>query len=99
MDYGGFKDLNRRIATNKVLRDKAINNTKNVNYDRYQRELASMFCKFFNKKTSGSAIKNENFSNKQLAVELHKPVIRKFMKRKVASLKQRISCRTTQTSY
>ena len=37
------------------------------------------------KKTSGSGIKNENISNKELAEELHKPVIRKFNKRKVHS--------------
>ena len=40
---------------------------------------------FFYKKTSGSSIKNENISNKELAKELHKPVIRKFNKRKVHS--------------
>ena len=40
---------------------------------------------FFYKKTSGSSIKNENIFNKELAKELHKPVIRKFNKRKVHS--------------
>ena len=44
-----------------------------------------MVYKFFDKKTSGSGIKNENISNKQLAEELHKPIIRKFKKRKVHS--------------
>ena len=38
------------------------------------------------KKTSGSAIQNENMSDQQLAEELHKPIIRKFNKRKVQSL-------------
>ena len=37
------------------------------------------------KKPSGSGIKNEIISNKQLAEELHKPIIRKFNKRKVHS--------------
>ena len=37
------------------------------------------------KKTSGSGIKNENISNKELAEELHKPIIRKFKRRKVYS--------------
>ena len=37
------------------------------------------------KKSSGSGIKNENMSNKELAKELHKLVIRKFKKRKVYS--------------
>ena len=44
-----------------------------------------MYYKFFDKKTSGSGIKNENISNKELAKELYKPIIRKFKKRKVHS--------------
>ena len=32
---------------------------------------------YFDKKNSGSVIKNENISNKDLAEELHKLVIRK----------------------
>ena len=39
----------------------------------------------FDKKTSGSNIKNENMLNKELAEELHKPNIRKFKKRKLHS--------------
>ena len=41
--------------------------------------------KFFNKKAKGSGIKNEIKQNQQLANELHKPIIRKFKKRKVHS--------------
>ena len=37
------------------------------------------------KNNSGRTIKNENMSNKELAEEIHKPVIRKFNKRKVHS--------------
>ena len=85
MVYWDFKDLNGRTAAQKVLRDKASNIAKNPKYDGYQRGLASMVYKFFVKKTSGSGIKNENISNKRLAEELHKPVIRKFNKRKVHS--------------
>ena len=40
------------------------------------------FYKFFDKKTAGSGIKSMQ-QNKQLAEELHKPIIRKFRKRKV----------------
>ena len=65
------------------MRDKAFNIAKNPKYDRYQRGLASMVYKFFDKKTSGSGIKNENISNKELAEDLHKPIIRKFNKRNV----------------
>ena len=85
MAYGDFKDLTRRTASDKILRDKAFNIAKNPKYDGYQRGLASMVYKFFDKKTSGSGIKSENISSKQLAEALHKPIIRKFIKRKVHS--------------
>ena len=85
MAYGDFKDLTRRTASDNILRDKAFNIAKTPKYGRYQRGLASMAYKFFDKKTSGSGIKNENISNNELAEELHKPVIRKFKKRKVQS--------------
>ena len=78
--YRYFKDLAERIPSDKMLRDKAFNIAKNPKYDRYQRGLASMVYKFFDKKTSGSCIKNENISNKELAEDLHKPIIRKFNK-------------------
>ena len=83
MAYGDFKDLNRRAAADKVLCDKAFNIAKYPKYDEYQRGLVSMVYKFFNTKTSGSGIKN--ISNKELAEELHKPIIIKFNKRKVNS--------------
>ena len=44
-----------------------------------------MVYKFFNKNTSGGLIQDEIISNKELAEELHKPIIRKFEKRKVHS--------------
>ena len=69
----------------KLLREKAFNIAKNTKYDGYQRGLALMVYQFFDKKTSGNGIKNGNISNKQLAKELQKPVIRKFNKRKVHS--------------
>ena len=50
-------------------------------YDR--RGLASMVYKSFAKNASGSGIKNENISKKESAEELHRPIIRKFKKRKV----------------
>ena len=45
---------------------------------------ASMVYKFFDKKSKGSGIVT-NEPNYQLANELHKPIIRKFKKRKVYS--------------
>ena len=51
MAYGDFKDLPRRMASDKVLRDKAFNIDKNPKYDGYQRVLASMVYNFFDKKS------------------------------------------------
>ena len=62
---GDFKDLTTRKCSDKILLDKAFDIRKNAKYDGYQRGLASMVCKFFDKKTSGSAIENENISNKR----------------------------------
>ena len=45
-----------------------------------------MVNKFFDKKTSGGALKNEDILNKELAEKLHKPITTKFEKRKVQSL-------------
>ena len=51
MAYGDFKDLKRRTASDKALRDKAFNYAKNLKYDGYQRGLASMVYKCFDKKS------------------------------------------------
>ena len=56
MAYGDFKDIKRRIASDKVLRDKAFNVAKNLKYDGYQRGLASVIYKLFDKKSEGSRI-------------------------------------------
>ena len=92
MAYGYFKDLARRTAADKVLKDKAINIAKDPKYDGYQRGLASMIYTFFNKKTSGSGVKSIpqkerplGLSMQELAEELHKPIIRKLRKSKVYS--------------
>ena len=60
MAYGDFKALPKRIAADKVLRDKAF------------------------KIAQGKGLANNN-ENVQLANELHKPIIKKFNKRKVYS--------------
>ena len=46
MAYGDFKDLKKRTASDKVLRDKAFNIAKNPKYDGYQRGLALWFINF-----------------------------------------------------
>ena len=68
MTYGDFKDLARRTASDKVLRDKAFSIAEKPKYDEYQGGLASMFYKIFDKKTSGGAIAMSQ--NEQLAEEL-----------------------------
>ena len=76
--YGDFKYLARRTASDKLLKDKAFNFTKNPKYDGYQRGLASMIYNFFNKKSKGGSVNNEIKQNEQLAEELPKPIIKKF---------------------
>ena len=90
MAYGDFKDSAKKTAADKVLRDQALNIAKDPKYDGYQRELAFMVYKFFDKKTAGSGLTRlANKSaiksipqNEQLAEELRKPIIRKFKKKK-----------------
>ena len=80
--YADHKDLINRTKSDKVLRE-------NPEYDGYQRGLASMVYKFFDKKSTGSGFKKLKNTTKPsssiLADELHKPIIRKFNKRKVYS--------------
>ena len=83
MAYGDFKDLAKRTIADKVLRDKAFKIASDQKYNGYQRGLASMVYKFFDKKSEGSGIvNNNNNENIQLANQLHKPIIRKFKKKK-----------------
>ena len=67
------------------MHNKAFKVAQNLKYDGYQIGLAGMVYKYFDKRTSSGAIENENKSNKELAEELHKPVIREFNNRKVHS--------------
>ena len=76
MAHGKSKDLAKRTQSDQVLKDKAFKIASDPNYDGYQRGLASMVYKFFDKKSKGSGIVNE--PNSQLANELHKQIIRKF---------------------
>ena len=82
MAYGDFKDLTKRTTADKVLRDKAFKIATDQNYDGYQRGLAAIVYKFFDKKSQGSGLA-DNKENTQLADEPHKRIIWKFTKRKV----------------
>ena len=52
MAYGKSKDLAKRTQLDKVLRDKAFKILSDPEYDGYQRWLASMVYKFFDKKSA-----------------------------------------------
>ena len=84
MAYRDFKDLAKKAAADKLLRDKAFNIAKDPKYYGYQRRLAFMVYEFFDKKTPGSVIKSMP-QNDKLAEELRKPIISKSKKRKVYS--------------
>ena len=94
--YSDSKDLTKRTVADQILKNKAFDIAKDPKYDGYQRGLASMIYKFFDskvaspdKKSVGSGAKHVNTKitpqSEQLADELHKPIIRKFKKRKVYS--------------
>ena len=65
MAYGKSEDLVKRTQSDKVSRNKAFKIASDLKYDDYQRGLASMVYKFFDKKStllnksSGSGIINE----------------------------------------
>ena len=88
--YADNKDLINRTKSDKVLRDKAYDIASNPEYDGYQRGLASMVYKFFDKKSTAEPRSLERMgsgiaSSSILADEIHKPIIKKFDKRKVYS--------------
>ena len=83
MAYGDFKDLPRRTASDKVMRDKTFNIAKKLRYDGNQRGLASMLYKFFDKNPACSAVKNEIMQNEKLAQELYKIIIKNLKKKSV----------------
>ena len=82
MTYEDLKDLARRTASDKVLRDKAFNIAKNPECDRDQRGL-NMVYKFFDKKSAGSGVNmyTNNERRLDLAEELQKSITRKLKKK------------------
>ena len=89
MAYGKSKDLAKRTQSDKVLTDKAFKIASDPKYDGYQRGLASMVYKFFDKKSSGRGVaatlanKSATKPNYWLANEFHKHIIKKFKRRNV----------------
>ena len=76
--YSDNKDLAKRTVSDKILKDRAYKIARNPKYNGYQSALASMVYKLLDKKTGLRASADE-----ELAGELHKPVIKKFKRRRV----------------
>ena len=76
--YAKSKDLAKRRQSDKLLKNKAFKIAIDSKYDTYQRGLASMVYKFFDKKYSGRGVdvllanKSAAEPNYQLANELCK---------------------------
>ena len=73
--YSDSKDLGKRTDSDKILKDRASEISRNCNYDGYQRALASMVHKFLGKKAGSGvsvASKVDMSVNEQLAKEWHK---------------------------
>ena len=69
------KDLAKRTISDKILKDRAYEIATNPKYEGYQRRLAKMVYRFFDKKTELGASVNE-----ELAQELQKQVIKNSRK-------------------
>ena len=85
ISYNKFKDLEKRTQSGIVLKNKALKIASNPKYNGYERGLASMVYNFFDKKSKGAGLKENQgniLQNSQLANEFHKPIIRKLKKEK-----------------
>ena len=82
--YAKYEDVENRLISDQKLRNNAYDIARNPKYDGYQRGLASMVYKFFDSIVAKNS-SLERTEKKNLAEELHKPVIKKFNKRKVYS--------------
>ena len=83
----------KKTVFDKISHDKAINNAKKMKYDGYGRGLFQWITIYFDKRIVGGVntfaqssqhlswknekLKNETILNKEIAEELHKPIIRK----------------------
>ena len=74
MAYEKYKDSTKRTESDKVSSNKVFKIASDPICNGYERGLASLIYKFFDKKFKSSGIKS--MSNQQLADELHKPIIR-----------------------
>ena len=94
MAYGDFKHLPRRTTFGKLLPDKAFGIAKNLEHDGYHYGFASMVYNFFDEKSAATSAcryaahtgKGIYYENHQSAEELHKPIIRKYIKNRYTLL-------------
>ena len=95
-----FTYLTRRTAVSKRLSDKAFNVAKNPKYDGYQRVLASMVKKPFDKKPLPLVHGERPYGWRPSLPELHKiNLVVVVLKMKICQTKKRTSRRITQTNY
>ena len=88
MSCGAHKDLSKRTASDKVLRDKSFAIICNPKYSGHQLGIASIVLKFFDKKSKETSTDTETeivFEAKYLANELDTLITRKLKKHKIYS--------------
>ena len=78
--YSDSKDFAKRTISGKTFKDRAYEITINPIYNGYQRGLASIVYKMFDKKARYGA---KASVNEELAKKFHKPVIKIFKRQKV----------------
>ena len=64
--YSKYKTLTKRTQSDKILKRKAFEIANNPKYDGYQRGLASMVYKFFEKKLKGAGILKKKFKKRKV---------------------------------
>ena len=87
--YSDSKDFAVWAISDKVLKDKAYVIAKNLKYGGYQRRFANMVYRLFDKKKKKKTGSGAG-GNKELAKELHRPVIKKFKRRVYPRFKDNI---------
>ena len=77
------KDLTKRTISDNILKNRAYEIARNRKYDGYQRALASMVYKFFDKKIGSGVSVNE-----KLAEELYEAVIKKLKNKSLCEIQR-----------
>ena len=90
MAYGDFKGLSRITGSDKILNDNAFNIAKNLKYDGYQRGLALMVHKFFDKNLLVVVLKMRIFQTKNLLKNYTNQLLEKIKNEKDTHLFQTI---------